>query len=363
VKKRLILCFTICVTLSLACSFTAGTPLPSPTPTAAPALSEATATPKAAPPPTAVPPTAAPTATGTPKPPVAAEPVTTTQLLWQVGSTSPELAGLGFSTLGGMDASNTAVYVADAYNGVYVFDLEGNYQGQLSLGEVGYVVDVALSPRGDVYVADAGYHLVARFDAEGALLNVFGGYGTGDGEFNDDGPAALAVDRNGNVYVLDDDDFGTRVQFFTPEGDYIHTFSVEEKLEARAMDVGPGNSLFLTGDGGYILELFEDGRVIRRLGWEALTGSFPQRLRVDAAGNFYVTTWGEHSVVKLDRRGWLLETIGEEGTNDGVTGWPAGEFLFPVGIALTGDGRYLFIGDGIGKFAFITAYRNPKKFS
>ena len=42
-----------------------------------------------------------------------------------------------------------------------------------------------------------------------------------------------------------------------------------------------------------------------------------------------------------------------------MTGWPAGEFLFPVGIAITGDGRYLFIGDGYGEFAFLTAYRYP----
>ena len=288
------------------------------------------------------------------------EPTTAAELLWQVGSTSPELVDLEFSTFGGMDASETAVYVADAYNGAFMFDFAGKFQGILGLGEVGYVVDVAVGPGGEAYIADAGLRLIGRFDAEGTFLGAFFGTGTGDGEFSGDSPAALAVDSDGNIYALDIGDAGTRVQVFTPEGDFIRKFPVEEALGARAMDIGPDDTLFLTGYGGYILELVpDDGRVIQRLGQEALEDRFPQRLRVDDDGNFYVTTWGTYSAVKLDRQGQLLETIGVEATNDGVTGWPPGEFLFPVGIAVTGDGRYFFIGDGFGEFAFVTAYRYP----
>ncbi len=288
------------------------------------------------------------------------EPTTAAEVLWQVGSTSPELTGLEFSTFGGMDASDTVVYVADAYNGALMFDFAGKFQGILGLGEVGYVADVAVGPAGEVYIADMGLRLIAHFDAEGALLNVFGGSGTGDGEFSGDSPAALAVDSEGNVYALDSGDAGTRVQVFTPEGDFLRAFPVEEALGVRAMDIGPDDTLFLTGYGGYILELVPvDGRVIQRLGQEALADTFPQRLRVDDDGNFYVTTWGAHAAVKLDSQGQLLETIGVEATNDGVTGWPPGEFLFPVGIAVTGDGRHLFIGDGFGEFVFLTAYRYP----
>lgn len=297
---------------------------------------------------------------GIPDRPVIPEDTTAAEVLWQVGSTSPELADLSFTMLGGMDATDAAVYVADAYNGVYIFDLEGNYQGQLSQGEIGYVADVKVGPGGDVYLAEMGFRQIVHFNADGDLLGAFGGYGTGDGEFSGESPAALAVDFDGNVYALDIGDDGTRVQVFTPEGDFIRAFPVEEAFSAKAMAIGPDGTLFLTGAAGYILELTpDDGRVIQRLGQEELEDAFPQMLSVDDAGNFYVVTWGPPGAVKLDAQGQLLETIGVEATNDGVTGWPPGEFLFPVGIAVTGDGRNLFIGDGYGEFAFLTAYRYP----
>ncbi len=288
------------------------------------------------------------------------EPTTAANVLWQVGSTSDALTDLSFTTFGGIDATDTAVYVADAYNGVYVFDLEGNYQGQLAQGEIGYVVDVKVGPTGNVYLAEAGFRQVVMFNAEGDLLGAFGGFGTGDGEFSGDSPAALAVGLDGGVYALDIGDAGTRVQMFTAEGEFIRSFPIEAELSAKAMDVGPDGTLFLIGSDGYILELTpDDGRVIQRLGQEALGDAFPQMFSVDDAGNFYVVTWTPPGAVKLDAQGQLLETIGVETVNDGVTGWPAGEFLFPVGIAVTGDGRYLFIGDGFGEFVFLTVYRYP----
>lgn len=288
------------------------------------------------------------------------EDTTSAEVFWRVGSTSPELAELSFTTLGGMDATATAVYIADAYTGAYIFDLEGNYQGQLSQGEIGYVVDVKVGPGGDVYMAEIGFRQIVYFNADGDLLGAFGGFGTGDGEFSGDSPAALAVGLDGSVYALDIGDAGTRVQVFTAEGEFLRSFSIEEELSAKAMDVGPDGTLFLTGAGGYVLELTpDDGRVIQRLGQEALEDAFPQMLSVDDAGNFYVVTWSPPGAVKLDVQGQLLETIGMEAVNDGVTGWPEGEFMFPVGIAVTGDGRYVFIGDGMGEFAFLTAYHYP----
>jgi hypothetical protein len=288
------------------------------------------------------------------------EATTAAEALWRVGGSS-ELLEIPFTIVGGMDATDAALYIADAYNGVYVYDLEGNYQGQLAQGEIGYVADVKVGPSGEVYMADLGLRQVARFNADGDLLGAFGAYGTGDGEFSGDSPAALAVGPDGSVYALDLGDAGARVQVFTAEGDFIRKFAIEEDLGLiRAMDVGPDGTLYLIGYAGYILGVApDDGRVLAHLGEDALGDAFPQMMSVDDAGNFYVATQIPAGAVKLDSQGTLLETFGVEGVNDGETGWSEGEFMFPVGIAVTGDGHYIFIGDGIGEFSFVTAYRYP----
>ena len=51
----------------------------------------------------------------------------------------------------------------------------------------------------------------------------------------------------------------------------------------------------------------------------------------------------------------MIQRIGEEGvrTNEG---WPEGEFLSPFGIAVTGDGRRVFVGDTADPFSYVTAF-------
>src|SRR5207248_1914162 len=57
----------------------------------------------------------------------------------------------------------------------------------------------------------------ARADLPPPWLGAFGQYGYGDGEFRH--PGALAVDRDGNVYVADESN--QRVEKFTARGGFI----------------------------------------------------------------------------------------------------------------------------------------------
>ncbi len=61
-----------------------------------------------------------------------------------------------FSEVGGLAAWDDLVYVADAYGGVFMFDLAGEYRGVISAGEIVYITDVKVGPAGDVYIADSG---------------------------------------------------------------------------------------------------------------------------------------------------------------------------------------------------------------
>jgi DNA-binding beta-propeller fold protein YncE len=78
--------------------------------------------------------------------------------------------------------------------------------------------DIAFAANGDFYVAD-GYcnARIIQYDAAGQKIREWGQAGTGPGEF--DLPHSLAVSPEGDVYVADREN--GRVQWFTPDGKYL----------------------------------------------------------------------------------------------------------------------------------------------
>jgi len=90
--------------------------------------------------------------------------------------------------------------------------------------------DIAFTANGHVYVAD-GYcnSRIVEYDAAGQKVREWGRPGTGPGEF--DLPHSIAVSPEGNVYVADREN--GRVQWFTPEGSYLG----EWKFGGRVLSV------------------------------------------------------------------------------------------------------------------------------
>lgn len=81
---------------------------------------------------------------------------------------------------------------------------------------------IALSKRGEIYVTDGyGNARVHKFSAAGELLFSWGEPGAGPGQFNV--PHNVAVDREGLVYVADRQN--SRIQVFTPEGDFVQQWT------------------------------------------------------------------------------------------------------------------------------------------
>jgi len=124
------------------------------------------------------------------------------------------------------------VYVTDAARGdIQKFDGEGRFltkwtvMPSISTEALAWVAP-AVDESGNVYVPsdDIGTYAandaageVLKFDSEGKLLMTFGKSGRGDGEFLT--PTAVAVDRQGNVYVADRDRHC--IQKFNQEGNFL----------------------------------------------------------------------------------------------------------------------------------------------
>ena len=103
--------------------------------------------------------------------------------------------------------------------------------------------NLALSPDGAMYISDGyGNARVHKFSADGQLLFSWGEPGDGPGQFHL--PHGIAIDSEGTVYVADREN--SRVQLFSPEGEYI----TEWKDIVR-----PGNIFVGSDDQFYVTEM------------------------------------------------------------------------------------------------------------
>jgi uncharacterized protein (TIGR03663 family) len=186
----------------------------------------------------------------------------------------------------------------------------------------------------------------------------WGQVGTDPGQFNH--PRGIAVGPDGNVYVVDSDNY--RVQVFGPDGSFLREWGSQCNLEDGHGCVDPdGSGPLETGDGqfqepwgitvapdgrvyvadtwNHRIQVFDsDGNFITKWGQYGQTNSQvalfygPRDVAVDASGRVFVTDTGNKRVVVFDQDGNLLYQWG----GGGVLG---GYFEEPVGIDVGPDGN------------------------
>jgi DNA-binding beta-propeller fold protein YncE len=74
-------------------------------------------------------------------------------------------------------------------------------------------IGVTIDSNGYIYIAVPSENCIKKFDSSGKIITQFGSKGSGDGQFNN--PTGVAVDKEGNVYVMDTGNH--RIQKFTPK--------------------------------------------------------------------------------------------------------------------------------------------------
>ena len=205
------------------------------------------------------------------------------------------------------------IYVADiGLKKVVALDSEGKVRSVYGKeGELQNPSDAAVSADGTrLYVADSKAHRIVVFDVKtGQTVKSFGKRGGAEGEFAF--PSALAIDRDGNVLVVDQ--INTRIQVFTADGEFVQTFGEQ--------GVGFGN-------------------FVR-----------PKDVAVDEAGLIYATDGAFSNVQIFNEDFELLTFVGTGGPNPG-------QFQGAAGVAARGD-RFAVV-DQLGNRVQVFRFIGPK---
>ncbi|MBU6352324.1 MAG: PKD domain-containing protein, partial [Chloroflexi bacterium] len=132
---------------------------------------------------------------------------------------------------------NGKFYVVRYGQSVYVYSSNFTYESSLLNGQLsGNVRDIAVDSTGALYLADTGNDRILVFDTNGTILRQWGGLGSAPGALNK--PWGLAIDRNDWVYVADTGNH--RIQVFTRMGEFLTEWGKKDANGLPAAGTGNG---------------------------------------------------------------------------------------------------------------------------
>jgi streptogramin lyase len=185
---------------------------------------------------------------------------------------------------------------------------------------------VAIDSQGNAWVVDrvSGAGRVEKFNSKGEYLSQFGSAGKGNGQFS--GPRGIAIDKEDNLYVLDTGN--VRVQKFNSKGEYLSQFTSPLMFEITGIAVDPQGNIWVDDDENGLLKFNSKGELLLRAGTKFGTGDGqlrePQGLATDADGNVWVADQLNNRVQKFAPNGEFVAKFGSGGVGDGQFGQPRG---------------------------------------
>jgi NHL repeat len=208
--------------------------------------------------------------------------------------------------------------------------------GEIRLNEIPYPIKVQIGPKGELFALDGKSRRIARISPSGE----FGGYVPlpGEGSAAPSIPRSFAIDREGNLFVIDI--FQGRIIVLEPDGKslrqiafprevgFLSDLTVDDKGTVFAID-SVARRVFLAKRTDALLA--------------PLTGpmkedmAFPTSIAVDGRGHLYIADQNEGGIV-------ILGTDGSFRGRQAGIGWKEGMLREPTGLC-AGIAGTLFVAD------------------
>lgn len=263
-----------------------------------------------------------------------------------------------------VDVGNNRVERFDA-NGSFLsqFGSSGSGDGEFAFN--GETAGIAVAPDGSVYVADVGNNRIQKFDAAGNFVSTFGldvdpgnpgaavcttgcqagSAGTGAGEFTS--PIGVGIDpSNGDVLVADRDN--NRIQRFSAAGAYQSQFDGPDGdplFGPARVAVDSTGAIYVLEPGTPRLQKFDSaGENPAAFASDTLTNS-PQEIALDPATDNVLVAQYDASFSSVDVLDFSSDGAGHETYST--------QSSFMTGLAVRSDSGRIYASDGFASRALI----------
>lgn len=233
--------------------------------------------------------------------------------------------------------------------------------------EITEYAGIAALRDGRIYIADPASNALYETNREdGNVRRILGGQiGTGRGTFGAGSPRTFAFGLQGLIYVLDENEGGTRIQVFNRAGGALTFWDVTAQLgvptKGAQIATDQDGNVYIVGADTNGIAIFNAAGAVRRknIGALELTDLTPLAITVDRYDNMIVAT-DEGGILKFAPDGSLTGVIGVP--YDQAAPPKPGQIGRPVGLVVTTDGSTLYVAD-VGKYPQILAFsldNNPE---